>query len=169
MLKVVAPQQLYPWVRLNPNEIVHNIAASLDNSLKSLRSHSLAITPNHEDIRDRACYEISKDYGAIKALIYQKWNDYILFMSSCLSQATDYLSSLYRAQEMERLKTHAFSHRVEKNWDWTFSRYEDSGKTYLEQAKQDKLKNKEEVLWRDHFPIESKHHFEEEAKNIKIF
>lgn len=88
LLKVVAPHQLYPWVKLNPNEVVHSIASSLDSSLSSLKPHSLAITPNHEDIRDRVCHEISKDYGAIKALIYQKWNDYILFMSSCLPQAT---------------------------------------------------------------------------------
>ena len=123
LLKVKAPQQLYPWVKLNPNEVIYGIADCLDSSQGSLKPHSLSITPNHEDIRDRACFEISKDFTAIKGIIYQKWNDYILFMSSCLPQATEYLGSLYRAQEMERLKTHAFSHRVEKNWDWTFSRY----------------------------------------------
>jgi hypothetical protein len=45
---------------------------------------------------------------------------------------------------MQRLSTHAFSHHVEKHFDWTYSRYEDSGKAYLEQAALDKLKHKEE-------------------------
>jgi len=32
LLKVVAPQQLYPWVKLNPNEVIYGIADCLDSS-----------------------------------------------------------------------------------------------------------------------------------------
>lgn len=46
-----------------------------------------------------------------------------------------------------------FSHQVEPRFDWTFSRYEDSGRELLKQAEMDKMKQKDEELWRETFPI----------------
>jgi hypothetical protein len=46
-----------------------------------------------------------------------------------------------------------FSHRIEAAHDWTFSKYEDSGKKYEEMAENDRKKKKEEELWSDLFPI----------------
>lgn len=39
----------------------------------------------------------------------------------------------------ERLKNNVFSHRI-KNHDWRYARYEDSGKSHLEQANKAKKK-----------------------------
>jgi hypothetical protein len=57
--------------------------------------------------------------------------------------ATEHYGNIYKAQVTDRLRSHAFSHKIEPKWDWTFSRYQDSGKAYLHQAEMDKLKHKE--------------------------
>jgi hypothetical protein len=36
--------------------------------------------------------EVSKDFGALKALIHEKWNSYILFLAHCLPAATGHLA-----------------------------------------------------------------------------
>ena len=48
----------------------------------------------------------------MKALIYQKWNDFVLFLANNLTEATNYHHGVYRSHEVERLRTHAFSHQV---------------------------------------------------------
>lgn len=112
---------------------------------------------------------MSRDFQNLKAIIYQKWNEYVLFLGDFMEPVTDHFRAIHETHVKERLKTHVFSHHVEYRNDWTYSRYEDSGKTLLKQAEMDKQKNKEEELWRDVFPIENSNYFEAEGKNIKIF
>ena len=78
--------------------------------------------------------EIVSDFNGLKGLIYQKWNEYIVFLSERIDQLTDNLKIAYDANVRERLKSHVFSHQVESRSDWTFSRYQDSGKEMLMQA-----------------------------------
>ncbi len=56
---------------------------------------------------------------------------------------TEYFKIAYEANVKERLKSHVFSHQVEPKFDWTFSRYEDSGKELQKQAQMDKQKQKD--------------------------
>lgn len=88
--------------------------------------------------------EIVCDFNGLKGLIYQKWNEYIVFLSERIEQLTENLKNVYEANVRERLKSHVFSHQVEPHSDWTFSRYEDSGKEMLMQAEMDKQKQKDE-------------------------
>ena len=146
-----------------PNIAIYLSEAS-DRSLNNVSSMK-----GLEDLKERATHQISKDFVQLKALIHQKWNQYIIFLLSHLPVATEYYGNIYKEHVSERLRTHAFSHKIEQKWDWTFSRYQDSGKAYLEQAEMDKLKKQEEELWRDQFPIQTKYFFEDEGKTIKIF
>jgi hypothetical protein len=97
--------------------------------------------------------ELNRDFLGLKAIIYQKWNEYILFLGDCMKPVTDHFKSVYDANVKERLKNYIFSHRVEYHFDWTFSRYEDSGKILLKQVAMDNPKLKEHELWTDAFPI----------------
>lgn len=96
-----------------------------------------------DDLKERASHQISKDFVQLKAVIHQKWNDYIAFLIAHLPAATEYYGNEYQAHVIQRLRTHAFSHKIQQKWDWTFGRYQDGGKTYLDQANMDKMKNKE--------------------------
>jgi len=54
---------------------------------------------------------------------------------------TEHYKSIYENNVKERLKNHIFSHQVEERFDWTYCRYEDSGKVLLKQAEVDNRKN----------------------------
>lgn len=55
-------------------------------------------------------------------------------MCERIEQLTEHYRVAYDANVRERLRSHVFSHQVEPRFDWTFSRYEDSGRELLKQA-----------------------------------
>lgn len=65
-----------------------------------------------------------------------------------MEKVCQYFKAAYDVNVKERLRNNVFSHHVQYRYDWTYSRYEDSGKLLLKQAEMDKQKNKEEEQWR---------------------
>ena len=49
------------------------------------------------EIRDRVADEIMCDYNGLKGLIYQKWNEYIVFLGQRIEQLTEYFRITYEA------------------------------------------------------------------------
>lgn len=59
----------------------------------------------------------------LKALIYEKWNLFVLFMTQYIDRITAYYRDIYEKNVKERFKANVFSHKIENTHDWTFSKY----------------------------------------------
>ena len=98
LLKIIAPNQLYPYTTINPNQAIYDIVSHLETIQRGQKPSLIAITPNSDDLKERASHEISLDFTSIKALIYQKWNDLILFIVDHLPEVTRHHREIYKAK-----------------------------------------------------------------------
>ena len=144
LLRILNVPANYGFIKVGPNVGLINLMMAVDAGNGLSRSRSREHLWGAEDSRDRLADEITCDFNGLKGLIYQKWNEYVVFLAERIEQLTEYFKAIYDSHVRERLKSHVFSHQVEPRFDWTYSRYEDSGKELLKQAEMDKQKQKDE-------------------------
>jgi hypothetical protein len=63
-------------------------------------------------------------------------------MTEYINEITLHYKGIYHKNLKERFRGNVFSHKIEQTHDWTFAKYEDSGKKYEEMAENDRKKKK---------------------------
>jgi len=53
-----------------------------------------------------------QDFLQLKALIYEKWNNFVIFMTEYINQITSHFQQTYDRNLKERFKGNVFSHRI---------------------------------------------------------
>ena len=90
-------------------------------------------------LKNDVVHNLLEEFTGLKALLYERWNRYIEFIANNSDTVTKQYEKGYLNAVRERLRINVFSHRI-SNHDWTYCKYEDSGKSNIEHALSDKLK-----------------------------
>lgn len=107
-----------------------------------------------------------QDFLNLKAVIYQKWTHFNEFIRKHSLALTRSLKNHYDQDVREDLNQHIFSNRI-KCHDWTFSKYDDSGKSQLaivEEGMKKELKKTQKPL-----KIENRSMAGEERNTVTMF
>ena len=91
----------YGFIKVGPNLPLKHELANMDSlCLSRPRDH---LWPVYE-LRERMTSNIGADFNSVKALIYQKWNEYLLFLGGHIAQVTGYMHRTYHQHVIERFR-----------------------------------------------------------------
>lgn len=123
-------KEAYKFVKVTKNKEVYK-------SIENMKSRKLITVSTSE--QERLVELILDDFMSLKAHLYKKWIEFVNYITENSTFIANLYLSNYKEISNERFKNNVFSHRI-KNHDWRFSRYEDSGKSHIDQAIKEKKK-----------------------------